>query len=110
MQRTTFQLAILLLILLFSLPISLPVNGKPKTTTLFAKTPEGYIKAKIKNETFEELACYIAIDGYKKKFRLSGNLESKWVAATDKRFAYTSFSTWCDYIEFYPQYKKYNLG
>ncbi|GHE95721.1 hypothetical protein [Thalassotalea profundi] len=110
MQRTSFLFTILLPLLLIGLLFSYPVSSKPKTTTLFAKTPEGFIKAKIKNETFEELACYIAIDGFKKKFRLSGNMESKWVAATDKRFAYTSFSTWCDYIEFYPQYKKYKLG
>lgn len=97
-------------ILLISLFISSPANSQANTTTLFAKTPEGFIKAKIKNETFAELACYIAIDGYKKKFRLMGNMESKWVTATDKRFAYTSFRTWCDHIEFYPQYKKYNVG
>ena len=110
MQLTRRKLSLCLTIMLSSLLISLVVESKPKTTTLFDKTPNGFVKAKIKNETFEELACYIAIDGYKKKFRLSGQMESQWVTATDKRFSYTSFSTWCDNIEFYPQYKKYKLG
>lgn len=110
MQFTPLKLSFYLTVMLFSLLISLAVEGKPKTTTLFDKTPNGFVKAKIKNETFEELACYIAIDGYKKKFRLSGQMESQWVVATDKRFSYINFSTWCDSIEFYPQYKQYKLG
>ncbi|WP_448567747.1 hypothetical protein [Thalassotalea ganghwensis] len=86
------------------------LSAKPHISMLFGKTAQGYIQARIKNETTEMLACYIAIDGYKRKFRLSGGMTSQWYTATDKRFTYTSFSSWCDYLDLYPEYKKYKLG
>ncbi|GAA5136206.1 hypothetical protein [Thalassotalea piscium] len=110
MKPQQFNLFWLIPLILSSLLISLTAESKPKTVTLYAKTPKGFIKAKIKNETFEELACYIAIDGHKKKFRLLGQTESQWFTATDKHFNHTNFSTWCDYIDLYPQYKKYKQG
>ncbi|XQW85091.1 hypothetical protein ACOYR1_18505 [Thalassotalea piscium] len=110
MHISRTKMPVLLSLTLLSWCFTFSVESKPKTTTLFNKTSEGFIQAKIKNETIKELACYIAIDGFKKKFRLAGQMESQWVTATDKRFSYTNFSTWCDAVEFYPQYKKYKLG
>ena len=105
-----FKLVVFITLIACISMFSCTVFSKPKITTFFEKTATGFIKAKIKNESAEKLACYIAIDGHKKKFRLSGNMESKWYAATDKRFTHKNFSIWCDYLEFYPQYQHYSLG
>lgn len=90
-----------------SLLFSVVVWCLPRTTVMFSKNDAGFTRAKIKNETKEKLACYIGIDGYNIKFQLGANASSKWVTATDKRFNYQNFSTWCDYLEIHPEYKKY---
>ncbi|MEW6984214.1 hypothetical protein AAD001_16285 [Colwelliaceae bacterium 6471] len=79
----------------------------PRITVENDRTIEGYAKIRIKNETARELACHIAIDGFKIKFRLLPRQPSKWHKAADKRFKHTDFSVWCDYIELYPEHKKY---
>ena len=66
-----------------------------------------FARIKIKNETFEPLACYVAIDGHKVKFKLQGQSSSRWISATDKRFNYQNFSSWCDYLELHPNYQAY---
>ncbi len=67
----------------------------PKITTRYGVTKEGFVQIKIKNETRENLSCYVAIDGRKMKFKLTSQASSKWYQATDIRFKYTDFSVWC---------------
>ncbi len=68
---------------------------------------DGYAQVKVVNNIKEQLACYVAIDGHKSKFRLPSLKASRWYKATSKHYDHTSFSVWCDLLEFYPQYKKY---
>ncbi len=84
--------------------------SKPKTKVTYGYSPEGYAQVQIQNESAKQLACWVAINGFKKKFRLSPATTSQWIKASDKSFDYTSFSTWCDDIEFYPRYKNYAHG
>jgi len=81
--------------------------SKPRTTVTFNKTITGFTQVRIKNETFESLACFVAIDGFKKKFQLRPKSSSRWITATDKHYNYKNFSTWCDYLEVHPQFKNY---
>ncbi|MGK2233011.1 hypothetical protein [Colwellia polaris] len=78
----------------------------PKVTISYSDS-NGFARIKIKNETFEPLACYVAIDGHKVKFKLQGQSSSRWISATDKRFNYQNFSSWCDYLELHPNYQAY---
>jgi hypothetical protein len=34
---------------------------------------------------------------------------SRWITTTKTRFAYQDSSTWCDYLEVYPNYKAYQV-
>lgn len=106
-QQTTLLLVILLFTVLCSPFI---VQAKPKTKTLHGHNLEGFARAKIKNETIKDLACWVAIDGHKYKFRLPAYSESKWFTAQHQSFTYAHFSSWCDYIEFYPSYQQYSRG
>lgn len=94
-------------ILTFSL--STEVAATPHTETVFGKTNEQFIRAKVVNKTKKQLACYLAINGYKIKFRLPPFQSSRWYKATSTRFTHKDFSTWCDYIEHHPEYKKYDI-
>ncbi|MCI2282480.1 hypothetical protein L3081_02545 [Colwellia sp. MSW7] len=62
----------------------------------------------ITNQTSKALICYVAIDGHKLYFHLPANRPSQWYKATDTRFNYANFSTWCDYLSLYPQYSQIN--
>jgi hypothetical protein len=100
----------LLIIIFFAISVFSIVNyvhAKPKTKTTYGRNLDGFAQVKIKNNTTESLACYVAIDGYKVKFRLPALRQSKWYTATSKRFAYRNFSTWCDFLSLYPEYSKY---
>lgn len=79
----------------------------PKITVTFGESLDGFTRVKIKNETFIPLACYVSIDGQKSKFQLRPKSTSTWVTSTDKRYNYTNFSTWCDYLEIHPKYNLY---
>ncbi|NMP30756.1 hypothetical protein HII17_04200 [Thalassotalea sp. M1531] len=79
----------------------------PKIKTEFKRNNEGFMRIKVINETIRVLACYVAIDGRRVKFRLPPRGHSKWYKATDKRYNAKNFSTWCDYIELHPEYEKY---
>lgn len=94
-------------ILLFAtlLVVSEFAIAKPKTQTTFARSLEGFTRVKIENETNRVLACYVAIDGHKIRFKLPPYAHSKWYKSTDTRFTHKNFSTWCDYIEFHPEYE-----
>jgi len=98
---------ILIVIAAFTFLITDAAQAKPKTKTTYGKSLDGFARVKIKNNTTQNLACYIAINGYKVKFRLPSLRESKWYTATDKRFSYRNFSTWCDYLALHPEYLKY---
>jgi hypothetical protein len=76
-----------------------------KIAIIHGKTEEGIAKIRIKNETNIALACYIAIDGQKVNFHIAPFLSSKWYQAADSGFNYRHFSTWCDYLSLYPEYK-----
>ena len=86
------------------------VESKPRITNTFGYSLTGFARIKIKNETPKNLACWVAIDGFKKKFRLPANTTSQWITTNDKRFNYANFRTWCDYIELHPEYLAYNRG
>ena len=100
---------ILVLISAFIFLYSHAALAKPKTKTFYGHSLDGFARVKIKNNTTESLACYVAINGYKVKFSLAALRESKWYTATDKRFAYRNFSTWCGFLAQHPEYLKYKL-
>jgi hypothetical protein len=100
---------LIILFMTFILSITNIVYAKPKTKTIYGLNADGFSQVKIKNNTRESLACYIAIDGYKVKFRLPSLRQSKWYTATDKGFSYTNFSTWCDFLSLHPEYEKYQV-
>jgi len=80
----------------------------PKFKAEFGKKPDGTPRIRLTNQTTLTLACYISIDGYKKKFVLAPFKSSRWYAAANNRYDHTSFRTWCDSLEFHPEYKKYH--
>lgn len=84
--------------------------AKPKYKSFFGHSLEGFARVQVKNETSKDLACWVAIDGHKIKFRLPALNMSQWYTTNDKRFNYQNFSTWCDYIDLHPEYQKYNRG
>lgn len=98
------------LILFLVLISALAVEARPRIKTVFGKSLEGFTRVKIINEIPEELACYVAIDGRKIKFRLPPLNQSQWYKATDKRFTHKNFSIWCDYIDLHPEFKQYSRG
>lgn len=96
-----------LLIFLFSCP---HVQAKAKFKPTFGYSLEGFPRVKIKNDTSKDLACWVAIDGHKKKFRLPPFATSQWITVRDKRYTYKSFSNWCDFIDYHPEYRQYRNG
>ena len=79
----------------------------PKINILTRLNNDKFTQVRITNGTLKELACYVAIDGFKRKFTLLPKDSSEWYTATDVRYKYSDFRTWCDFIEFYPEYQKY---
>lgn len=106
------SLSVLILIIFSALLffISFPALSKANIKITNKHNADGFAQVQIKNETAKELACWVAIDGFKQKFRLLPTGSSQWFTANDKRYSYANFSTWCDNIEFYPQYKNYRNG
>ena len=103
----------ILIIIFFAVSIFFTANyvhAKPKTKTTYGFNLDEFAQVKIKNNTTESLACYVAIDGYKIKFRLPALRQSKWYTATSKRFTYRNFSTWCDFLSLYPEYSKFPVS
>ena len=86
--------------------LAFEVNAMPKIKIVHDRNTQDYARVRVTNETREELLCYVAIDGYKIKFRLPPLNSSKWYKATDTRFNASHFSIWCDYMDLYPQYQK----
>lgn len=87
--------------------ISPIIFALPKVLVSFGESSSGFVQVKIKNETSIALACYVAIDGHKAKFKLQPRSTSRWFTSTDKRFNYQHFSTWCDYLDLHPHYQAY---
>lgn len=98
-----------IIVLVTFLLMSSVAQAKPKIKSVFGHNLKGFARIKVINESTADLACYVAINGFKKKFRLPPLKESKWYAATDKRFNYKHFSTWCDYIDLHPEYRKFKV-
>ena len=69
------------------------------------KRTKNLAEIRVTNQTNETLICYVAIDGYKVYFRLHSRQPSKWYKATDPRFNYNHFSTWCDYLSSHPEHQ-----
>ncbi len=99
-KKLTWLLTLLLI-------LTSDVIAKPKTSIEHGRSLEGYARVRINNLITKELACYVAIDGYKVKFRLPALNTSRWITATDTQFNHANFSTWCDYLELHPKYKEY---
>ena len=83
------------------------LQAKVNISVVHSESRQGFAQIKIVNKTNAALACYVAIDGMKIKFKLPPYLSSKWYKATDTRFNYRHFSTWCDYLELHPEYENY---
>jgi len=97
--------------LLHNLPIfflvlfSAQLFSMPKITVNKKVNQQGYVEVTVKNNTQEPLACYVAINGQKVRFKLIPLALSKRYKATSKAQEHTDISTWCDYLEFHPRYK-----
>lgn len=76
-----------------------PAQAMPKILTEFGRSLDGMVRIKVINETNRNLQCYVGIDGRKIKFVLGPFKHSKWYKATDRRYTYKSFTTWCDYAD-----------
>jgi hypothetical protein len=88
------------IIILLSVFISVNCCASPKISITYDINPQNFARIKVKNKTMRTLGCYVAIDGYKRKFTLTALASSKWIKATDTRFKYTDFSVFCDYKEY----------
>jgi len=84
---------------------SISVSALPKFLVEYKRNTQNLVEIKTINQTAKALICYVAIDGYKVFFILQPHQPSKWYKATDPRFNYNNFSTWCDYLSLYPEYK-----
>ena len=83
---------------------SISAIARPKTTVQHKRNANNFAEIQVTNNTIEPLICYMAIDGHKIYFRLQANQPSQWYKATDTRFNFSNFSTWCDYLSLHPQY------
>lgn len=92
---------IIIVLSLLAFFITFNIQAYPKITVSYEIDKQSYTRVKVKNETRRVLGCYVAIDGHKKKFKLSSLATSQWYTATDVRFNYTDFSVFCDYIEYF---------
>jgi len=93
-------------ILIFILLIfSISVSALPNFLVKHKRNAKNLTEIQITNQTSKALICYVAIDGHKILFRLQPLQPSKWYKATDVRFNYNNFSTWCDYLSLHPEYK-----
>jgi hypothetical protein len=101
------NLLTIIFLAVFVLFVTNMAQAKTKTKTIYGRNLDGFTQVKVKNNTTESLACFVAIDGFKVKFRLPAFRQSKWYTASDKRFSYKNFSTWCDFLTLYPEYSKY---
>ena len=104
LTQSNVQLSVF--VLLGGILLAFFAYAKPKIDIMHGFTLDGFAHVKVINRTPVDLACFVAIDGHKKKFKLVALGESKWYKATDKRFKYTDFHIWCDYIELHPEYQK----
>jgi hypothetical protein len=96
---------ILKILLSFSvLILATSVFAQPKFRLHHQRDAQNLAQIQVINETIDPLLCYVAIDGYKIYFRLLPRESSIWYKATDTRFNYSNFSTWCDYLSLHPEY------
>ena len=84
---------------------SISVSAQPKIGVQYQRSNKNFAEIQVTNQTVEKLICYVAIDGHKLFFRLEAFQPSQWYKATDTRFIYSDFSTWCDYLHLHPKYQ-----
>ena len=82
--------------------------SQPKFTLNHKRNGQNLAEIQVTNQTIDPLICYVAIDGHKIYFRLPARQPSVWYKATDPRYNYSNFSTWCDYLSLHPQYMPKN--
>jgi hypothetical protein len=87
-----------------ALLLSLSVFSQPKTIIKHQRNDQNLAEIQITNQTIDALICYVAIDGHKIYFRLQARESSVWYKATDPRYNYKNFSTWCDYLSLHEKY------
>ncbi len=92
-------------ICLILLVFSISVSALPNFEVEHKRSAKNFAEIKITNKGSKKLICYVAIDGHKVRFILQPRQPSKWYKATDIRFNYNHFSTWCDYLSLYPEYQ-----
>jgi len=83
---------------------SMSAFASPKFLVQHKRSPKNFSEIQLTNQTSKALLCFVAIDGHKIFFSLQPQQPSKWYKATDQRFNYTNFSTWCDYLSSHPEY------
>lgn len=105
MQNINYLMCKIFLIL-FGI-ISFATHALPKIHVEHRTNGQDIPSVKVTNKTALTLACYVAVDGYKKRFILQPYNASSWFSATDNSYNHTQFSTWCDSLEFHPEYEKY---
>jgi hypothetical protein len=74
--------------------ISFSINALPKIHVEHKTNGQGVPSVKVTNKTALTLACYVAIDGYKKRFILQPFNSSKRFSASSNLYDHTNFSTW----------------
>lgn len=87
------------------LMFSVSIHAMPKFSVQHQRSAQNLAEIQVTNQTIETLVCYVAIDGHKIYFRLPPYQPSQWYKATDTRFNFSNFSTWCDYLYLHPKYK-----
>ena len=94
-------------ILIFML-LAYPLVGaaQPDFLVKHKRSLDNYAEIQLVNQTAKALLCHVAIDGHKIRFTLQPRQPSKWYKATDTRFNFKNFSSWCDYLIFHPKYQK----
>jgi len=93
---------IYLIILIFSIS----AHALPNFAVEHKRSAKNFAEIQITNKTSKALICYVAIDGQKIRFILQARQPSKWYKATDIRYNYHHFSTWCDFLSLYPEYQQ----
>jgi len=90
-------------IYLMLLVFSTSACALPKILVQHQRNADNLAEIQVTNETLETLVCYVAIDGHKLYFELAARQRSQWYKATDMRFNFSHFSTWCDYLYLHPK-------
>jgi hypothetical protein len=103
-QVCSMKIKIFICLMLFS--VNTLIYASPKILIKHNRNAKNLAEIRVINQTQKKLICSIAIDGHKIYFHLVPKQPSKWYTATDVRFNFSNFSTWCDYLLLHPKYQK----